>query len=84
MGTQPALQPKTRSKARKVPSPTTNAHPAAASTAILDPVPTAHDIAALAYSYWEAREGKPGSPEEDWLRAEAELRAHSPGESSGE
>ena len=31
-------------------------------------------VARLAYSYWEAR-GRPiGSPEEDWYRAENELR----------
>ena len=31
-------------------------------------------IALLAYSYWQAR-GRPiGSPEEDWYRAENELR----------
>lgn len=31
-------------------------------------------IARLAYSYWEGR-GRPiGSPEEDWFRAEEELR----------
>jgi hypothetical protein len=34
-----------------------------------------HDrIAALAYSYWEARGGQGGSPWEDWFRAEEELR----------
>ena len=33
------------------------------------------DIALLAYSYWEARAGRDGSAEEDWLRAERELRA---------
>ena len=32
-------------------------------------------IARLAYSYWEARGYTNGSPEEDWLRAEQELRA---------
>jgi len=32
------------------------------------------DIAQLAYSYWEARGYQGGSPEEDWLRAERELR----------
>lgn len=32
------------------------------------------DIALLAYSYWEARAGQGGSSEEDWLRAERELR----------
>jgi len=31
-------------------------------------------IALLAYSYWEARGFTGGSPEEDWLRAERELR----------
>ena len=31
------------------------------------------EIARLAYSYWEAREGGNGSAEGDWLRAEAEL-----------
>lgn len=29
------------------------------------------EIACLAYSYWELRGGQDGSPEEDWLRAEA-------------
>lgn len=36
--------------------------------------PTSEQIAALAYSYWEARGRQGGSPEEDWLRAERELR----------
>jgi hypothetical protein len=30
--------------------------------------------ARLAYSYWEARGRPDGSPEEDWFRAEEELR----------
>jgi hypothetical protein len=29
-------------------------------------------IAKIAYGYWEARAFQPGSPEEDWLRAEQE------------
>lgn len=33
------------------------------------------EIARLAYSYWEARGGQGGSPEEDWFRAERQLRA---------
>ena len=33
------------------------------------------EIARLAYSYWEARQSPQGSPEEDWSRAERELRA---------
>jgi hypothetical protein len=30
-------------------------------------------IARLAYSYWEARAGVGGTPEDDWFRAEHEL-----------
>jgi hypothetical protein len=33
------------------------------------------EIALLAYSYWVERGYEPGSPEEDWLRAEQELAA---------
>jgi hypothetical protein len=35
---------------------------------------THEQIARLAYSYWEARGHQGGSPEEDWARAEQELR----------
>jgi hypothetical protein len=35
---------------------------------------TQADIAELAYSYWEARGGRGGSPWEDWFRAEEELK----------
>ena len=35
----------------------------------------AHEIARLAYSFWEARGCKEGSAEVDWLRAELELRS---------
>jgi hypothetical protein len=34
----------------------------------------AQAIAALAHSYWVTRGCEGGSPEEDWLRAERELR----------
>ena len=38
--------------------------------------PIARDsVASLAYSYWEARGYSEGSPEQDWLRAEQELRS---------
>jgi len=37
--------------------------------------PTPEETAALAYSYWEARGGQGGSAEEDWFRAEQQLRA---------
>ena len=35
---------------------------------------THEDIARLAYALWEARGCQAGNPEEDWLRAEQELR----------
>ncbi len=37
-------------------------------------VPRPEDIARLAYSYWTGRGCQGGSPEEDWLRAEKELK----------
>lgn len=37
--------------------------------------PAESEIAALAYTYWAGRGYQGGSPEEDWLRAERELRA---------
>ena len=39
-----------------------------------DASPDHQDIARLAYSYWEARGCNGGSPEEDWFRAENELK----------
>jgi hypothetical protein len=39
--------------------------------------PTNEQIAALAYSFWEARGYQGGSEEEDWLRAEKQLSASS-------
>jgi len=36
--------------------------------------PSHGEIAQLAYLYWESRGGQDGSSEEDWLRAEQELR----------
>ncbi len=37
--------------------------------------PSYAEIAQLAYSYWELRGCEGGSSEEDWLRAEQELRS---------
>ena len=37
-------------------------------------VPEQEEIARLAYSYWEARGGEGGSSEDDWFRAEQEVR----------
>ena len=39
------------------------------------PVNLREEIARLAYSYWEARGYQGGSPEEDWYRAEREIRS---------
>jgi hypothetical protein len=49
-----------------------SAHPAdpTAKRVGLDP----EAVARLAYSYWEARGRTGGSPEEDWFRAEKDLR----------
>lgn len=38
-------------------------------------VPDQEEIRQLAYSYWEARGYQGGSAEEDWLRAEQEIRS---------
>ncbi len=39
-----------------------------------DPISERDEVALLAYAYWEARGGEGGSAEEDWIRAEEELR----------
>jgi Protein of unknown function (DUF2934) len=58
-----------RAMARLVPAPAAGqAHSAG---------PDPAQVARLAYSYWEARSRQGGSPEEDWLRAEDELRGRS-------
>jgi hypothetical protein len=49
------------------------ADPVAESSASF-PVPAYEQIALLAYQYWQERGCPDGSPEEDWLRAEADLR----------
>ena len=40
-----------------------------------DPDRLREAISRLAYSYWEARGCQGGCPEEDWLRAETEIRS---------
>ncbi len=35
--------------------------------------PSDEQIAILAYVYWEERQGRDGSAEDDWLRAERDL-----------
>ena len=75
---------KTTSRTRKhVVAPETPATPAAAEPEIAVPnaveeapvyQPRREEVAELAYLYWEARGYQGGCPEEDWLRAEEELR----------
>lgn len=50
-----------------IPAITAAAAPAAAQ-------PSYEEISLLAYSYWESRGYQGGSPDEDWRRAEEELR----------
>jgi len=50
-----------------------------AETAAVGSAPDPEQIARLAYSYWQARGCREGSPDEDWLRAEAELRKQAAG-----
>ena len=50
---------------------------AAESTYEVTMAPAEQDIAILAYALWEARGCPVGSPEQDWFRAEAELKAAS-------
>ena len=49
-----------------------NPNPARAERSAAEPA--REEIAALAYSYWEERGGRGGSPQEDWDRAERALR----------
>lgn len=48
---------------------------ALASIATFDPATHQKEIAQVAYRIWLERADRPGSPEEDWLKAEAEVRA---------
>jgi len=81
MAAAPARR-KTASVSRKKHAPTQLDAPSAPAVAEEgEPVacdgPTREAIAALAYSYWEARGYQGGDPEADWLRAEEELRTQS-------
>lgn len=59
-----------RPSAIEPPSPPLDSNDKASGNVPIDP----EQIAALAYSYWEARRGQGGAPELDWLRAEQRLR----------
>ena len=56
--------------------------PAKSVVAAQDNPITPLEIARLAHSYWEARGGIGGSPEDDWFRAEQELKARATSQAS--
>jgi hypothetical protein len=67
-----ALKPR-----RKPQAPATTRTQAKAKRSAAPPAaaePSREAIAELAYLYWQARGGQDGSANEDWLRAERELR----------
>ncbi|HWQ52852.1 MAG TPA: DUF2934 domain-containing protein [Bryobacteraceae bacterium] len=87
-GAAPARQPRKRTKSSSAPlspspevTPVTG-EPAAQSVNVAESdtraaqyTPEFEEIARTAYSYWLERGGQGGSPEDDWLRAERELRS---------
>lgn len=75
-----------RPRAKRAADPTETLAPAAPEQETVAPVAdfapaasvaTHEEIARLAYLYWESRGCQGGCPEEDWLRAEEELRNRS-------
>ena len=68
-----AALPRRKSASARRAKHTTPSEPAA-SAAVREP--SRDEIARLAYSYWEARGYTGGSSEEDWLRAQRELRGN--------
>jgi hypothetical protein len=68
----PRRKPASPKHAKHSASPAEKPSEPAAAVAVCEP--SQDEIASLAYSYWEARGYAGGSSEEDWLRAERELR----------
>ncbi|MDP8989297.1 MAG: DUF2934 domain-containing protein [Acidobacteriota bacterium] len=62
-------------KAQRSPRRATAPPPAATATPSFDAVAHQKEIAQVAYRIWLERADRPGSPEADWLKAEAEVRA---------
>ena len=69
----PAKRRTPRAKRTESPADGTSA-PTAELGVTQEPIVNRDAVARLAYSYWEARGFIGGSPEEDWLRAENEIR----------
>ena len=67
----------TRTAPSKAAEPKAHRSPRPAPTLELEYDAKAHqkEIAQVAYRIWLERADRPGSPEDDWLKAEAEVRA---------
>lgn len=70
--------PRAKHAAKPTGTPATPARdpesPARATAVAREPELSHDEIARLAYALWEARGGQGGNPEEDWRRAEEQLR----------
>jgi len=71
----PRRKPASAKRVKRTASPAEKPLETAATAAVCEP--SQDEIARLAYSYWEARGYRGGSSEEDWLRAQRELRGNS-------
>jgi hypothetical protein len=81
--TNESVTTKTRAKAARTPETAPSAPrrhkkatPVAAASS--DSIISTEEIAMLAFSYWETRGYQGGTPEDDWFRAESELRERVP------
>ena len=72
--TLPRRQPVSAKRVKRAASPAQKPLEPVAGVAVCEP--SQDEIARLAYSYWEARGYAGGSPQEDWLRAQRELRGN--------
>jgi len=70
----PRRKPASARRLKHIASPAEKPLVPAATAAVREP--SRDEIARLAYSYWEARGYAGGSSEEDWLRAQRELRGN--------
>jgi hypothetical protein len=70
----PRRKPVSAKRVKHAASPAEKPLAPAATAAVGEP--SQDEIARLAYSYWEARGYAGGSPEEDWLCAQRELRGN--------
>jgi hypothetical protein len=70
----PRRKPASAKRAKHFASPAEKPSEAGVTAAVCKP--SQDEIARIAYSYWEARGYQGGSSEEDWLRAERELRGN--------